>query len=53
MKIQTIAQDIISRFPRPNLPTVQGEPDYHTIYAIHNLLQANVHSIDAHLGEGV
>jgi hypothetical protein len=45
-------EDIIARFPHPILPTVQGEPDYHTIHAIRKLLQANARSIDSHLGGG-
>jgi hypothetical protein len=43
-------KDIIASFPHPILPTVQGEPDYHTIHAIRKLLQANSRSIDSHLG---
>jgi O-acetyl-ADP-ribose deacetylase (regulator of RNase III) len=45
-------EDIIASFPHPILPTVQGEPDYHTIHAIRKLLQANSRSIDSHLGGG-
>jgi hypothetical protein len=45
-------EDIIASFPHPILPTVQGEPDYHTIHAICKLLQANARSIDSHLGGG-
>jgi hypothetical protein len=45
-------EDIIASFPHPVLPTVQGEPDYHTIHAIRKLLQANARSIDSHLGGG-
>jgi hypothetical protein len=45
-------EDIIASFPHPILPTVQGEPDYHTIHAIRKLLQANARSIDSNLGGG-
>jgi hypothetical protein len=45
-------EDIIASFPHPILPTVQGEPDYHTIHDIRKLLQANSRSIDSHLGGG-
>jgi hypothetical protein len=45
-------EDIIASFPHPILPTVQGEPDYHTIHAICKLLQANSRFIDSHLGGG-
>jgi hypothetical protein len=45
-------EDIIASFPHPILPTVQGEPDYHTIHAIRKLLQSNARSIDSHLGGG-
>jgi hypothetical protein len=45
-------EDIIASFPHPILPTVQGEPDYHTIHAIRKLLQANARSVDSHLGGG-
>jgi hypothetical protein len=39
-------------FPRPILPTVQGDPEYHTIHSIRKLLHANVRSIETHLGGG-
>jgi hypothetical protein len=45
-------EDVISSFPHPILPTVQGEPDYQTIHAIWKLLQANARAIDTHLGGG-
>jgi hypothetical protein len=45
-------EDIIASFPHPIIPTVQGEPDYHTKDAIRKLLQANARSIDSHLGGG-
>jgi hypothetical protein len=44
------AEDIITNFYHPILPTVQGEPDYNTIHAIHKLLQANARAIGNHLG---
>jgi hypothetical protein len=40
-------------FPRPLLPTVQGEPDYQTIHATRKFLQANSRAIDTHLGGGI
>jgi hypothetical protein len=45
-------EDIIARSPHPILPTVQGEPDYHTIHSIRKLLRANARSIDTHLEGG-
>jgi hypothetical protein len=51
MKYATV-EDVIDSFPRPILPTVQGDPDYQTIHAIRKLLQANVRAIDTHLGGG-
>jgi hypothetical protein len=48
----TTAEDVITSFPHPILPTVQGEPDYHTIHAIRKLLQDNARAIDTHLGGG-
>jgi hypothetical protein len=51
MKYATV-EDIITSFPHPILPTVQGEPDYQTIHAIRKLLQANAKVIDTHLGGG-
>jgi hypothetical protein len=45
-------EDITASFPHPILPTVQGEPDYHTIHDIRKLLKANAGSIDSHLGGG-
>jgi hypothetical protein len=41
-------KDVITSFPRPILPTVQGEPDYQTIHPIRKLLQANARAIDTH-----
>jgi hypothetical protein len=51
LKYATV-EDVITRFPHPILPTVQGEPDYHTIHAISKLLQANARVIDTRLGGG-
>jgi hypothetical protein len=48
MKTPSI-EDIIASFPHPILPTVQGEPDYHTLRDICKLLQANARYIDSHL----
>jgi hypothetical protein len=42
----------MASFPRPLLPTVQGEPDYQTIHATRKFLQANSRAIDTHLGGG-
>jgi hypothetical protein len=49
MKYATV-EDVISSFPHPILPTVQGEPDYQTIHAIRKLLHANARAIETHLG---
>jgi hypothetical protein len=43
-------EDIITSSPHPILPTVHGEPDYHTIHSIRKLLRANARSIKSHLG---
>jgi hypothetical protein len=51
MKYATL-EDVVASFPHPILPTVQGEPDYHTIHAIRKLLQTNTRAIDTHLGGG-
>jgi hypothetical protein len=51
MKYATV-EDVISSFPHPLLPTVQGKPDYQTIHAIRKSLQANSRAIDTHLGGG-
>jgi hypothetical protein len=45
-------EDVIGSFPHPVLPTVQDEPDYHTIHATRKSLQANSRAIDTHLGGG-
>jgi hypothetical protein len=45
-------EDVISSFPHPILPKVQGELDYQTIHAIRKLLQENARAIDTHLGGG-
>jgi hypothetical protein len=51
MKYATV-EDVIAIFTHPILPTLQGEPGYHTIHAIRKLLQANARAIDTHLGGG-
>jgi hypothetical protein len=51
MKYATV-KNIMSSFPHPVLPTVQGQPDYQTIHATRKLLQANSRAIDTHLGGG-
>jgi hypothetical protein len=47
-----IVEDVITRFPHPILPTVQGDPDYQTIHAIWKLLKANARAIETNLGRG-
>jgi hypothetical protein len=42
----------MASFPRPVLPTVEGEPCYQTIHATRKFLQANSWAIDTHLGGG-
>jgi hypothetical protein len=51
MKYATI-EDVIASFPHPVLPSLPGEPDYHTLHAIRKMLRANARSIDTHLGGG-
>jgi hypothetical protein len=51
MKYGTV-EDVISCFPHPVLPSVTGEPDYHTLHTIRKMLRANARSIDTHIGEG-
>jgi hypothetical protein len=51
MRYATV-EDVIASFPHPILPTIQGEPDYHTIHNVRKLLQANARSIDTHLAGG-
>jgi hypothetical protein len=51
MKFSTV-EDVMTSFPQPVLPTVQGEPDYQTIQATRRFLQANSRAIDTHLGGG-
>jgi hypothetical protein len=51
MKYSTI-EDVLASFPHPIIPTVEGEPDYHTIHATRKFLQANSRAIDTHLGGG-
>jgi hypothetical protein len=51
MKYATF-EDVIASFPRPILPTVQGEPDYQTIHAIRKIIQAKARAIGTHLGGG-
>jgi hypothetical protein len=51
MKYATV-EEVMASFPHPVLPTVQGEPNYQTIHATRNFLQANSRAIDTHLGGG-
>jgi hypothetical protein len=51
MKHATV-EDVISCFPHPVLPSVTGEPDYHTLHAIRKMLRANARSTETHLGGG-
>jgi hypothetical protein len=51
MKYSTF-EDVMASFPRPVLPAVQGEPDYQTIHATRNFLQANSRAIYTHLDGG-
>jgi hypothetical protein len=51
MKYSTI-EDVMASFPHPVLPTLQGDPDYQTIHATRNFLQANSRAIYTHLGGG-
>jgi hypothetical protein len=51
MKYSTV-EDVLTSFPHPILPTVEGEPDYQTIQATRQCLQANSRAINTHLGGG-
>jgi hypothetical protein len=51
MKYSTV-EDIMTSFPNPFLPKVQGEPDYQTIHVTRKFLQADSRAIDTHLGGG-
>jgi hypothetical protein len=51
MKYATV-KDVMASFPHQVLPTFQSEPDYQTIHATRNFLQANLRAINTHLGGG-
>jgi hypothetical protein len=51
MKYATV-EKVMTSFPHPVLPKVQGEPDYQTIHATPKFLQANSRAIDTYLGGG-
>jgi hypothetical protein len=51
MKYSTV-EDVMAIFPHPILPTVEGEPDYHTIHTTRKFLQANSRAIETHLSGG-
>jgi hypothetical protein len=51
MKYSTV-DDVMTSFPHPILPTVEGEPDYQTTHTTRKFLQANSRAIDTHLGGG-
>jgi hypothetical protein len=40
MKYSTV-EDVLTSFPHPTLPAVEGEPDYQTIHVTRKFLQAN------------
>jgi hypothetical protein len=51
MKYSTV-EDVMASLSHPVLPTGQGNPDYQTIHAAREFLQANTRAIDTHLGGG-
>jgi hypothetical protein len=51
MKYATV-EDGITSSTHPVLPSVPGEPDYHSLHAIRKRLRKNARSIDTHLGGG-
>jgi hypothetical protein len=51
MRYSTV-EDVLTSFPHPILPTVEGDTDYQTIHATRKFLQANSRVIDTHLGGG-
>jgi hypothetical protein len=51
MKYATV-EDVISSFPHQMLPSVTGEPDYHTLRSIRKMLRENARHIDTHAGGG-
>jgi hypothetical protein len=51
MKYSTV-EDVLTSFPHPILPTVEGKPYYQTIHATRKFLQANSRAIYTHLGGG-
>jgi hypothetical protein len=51
MKYATV-EDVITSFPHQVMPSVPGEPDYHSLHAIRKMLQAKARSIDTHIGGG-
>jgi hypothetical protein len=48
--VHVTVEEVIASYPHPILPTVQGEPYYHTIHSIRKLLRANALPIESHLG---
>jgi hypothetical protein len=51
MKYSTV-EEVMTSFPHPILPAVEGDPDYQTINATRKFLKANVQAINTHLGGG-
>jgi hypothetical protein len=51
MKYSTV-KEVMTSFPHPILPAVEGDPDYQTINATRKFLKANVQAINTHLGGG-
>jgi hypothetical protein len=50
--VHITVEDVIASFPHHLVPTVQSEPDYHTIHSIRKLLRPNDRSIESHLRGG-
>jgi hypothetical protein len=50
--VHATVEDVIASSPHTILPTVQGEPDYHTIHSIRKILRANARSIESYTGGG-
>ena len=48
----TTVEDVLSAFPQPTLPKIQGRPDYESLVQLRKALRANAASIRSNLGGG-
>jgi hypothetical protein len=51
-KMPTLIESVVEGFPFPTVHPIVGEPNYESIAALHQQLNANAASVPSHLGNG-